>query len=74
MLDASSRGTVIGTRLRILAELDSSATISFMERSQLRLRVFGIVDALDRGAITTSSATELFAVLQKDVDVLEGTA
>jgi hypothetical protein len=66
----ASSATVIATRLSLLAELDASAEVSFMNRSQLRLRVFGVVDRLDRGIITTTVAAELFERIESDVAAL----
>jgi hypothetical protein len=70
MLDTSMAAEVISLRLRLLAALDASAEVSFMERAQFRLRVFGIVEALDRGEIATPTAIELFEGIQNDLDEL----
>lgn len=70
MITPPTPGTVIATRLSLLAELDASAEVSFMDRSQLRLRVFGVVDRLDRGVITTAVAAELFEKIGGDVAAL----
>jgi hypothetical protein len=66
----SASASVLSARLSILTELDTSAEVSFMERTRLRLRVFGIVDSLERRTISTETATRLFAELQSDVSVL----
>jgi hypothetical protein len=59
--------SVIAQRLHLLAELDTSADVSFMNRSRMRLSVFGVVDRLDRGTITTSTASVLFGQIEDEV-------
>jgi hypothetical protein len=62
--------SVIAQRLSLLAELDDSADVSFMNRSRMRLSVFGVVDRLDRGAISTAGAAELFRRIEDEVTAL----
>lgn len=64
---------VIAQRLSILAELDASADVSFMDRSRMRLSVFGVVDRLDRGAISTAAAAALFGRIEDEVMALHVT-
>ncbi|RPE78566.1 MULTISPECIES: hypothetical protein [unclassified Frondihabitans] len=70
MTRAVLEASIISTRLSLLAQLDSSAGVSFMNRAELRLRIFGVVDALDRGVITADKARELFARVQGDISTL----
>jgi hypothetical protein len=39
-------------------------------KTVFRLRVFGIVDSLDRGTISTATAADLFQHLEEDVATL----
>lgn len=74
MTRAVLEASIISTRLSLLAQLDSSAGVSFMNRAELRLRIFGIVDSLDRGVITREQAAVLFARVQDDVATLVAAA
>lgn len=74
MTRAVLEASIISTRLSLLAQLDSSAGVSFMNRAELRLRIFGIVDSLDRGVITREQAAALFARVQDDVATLVAAA
>lgn len=66
-MQTTLKADVISARLDILAKLDSSPEVSFMERARFRLRVFGIVEALDRGDITSSTAADRLTALRREI-------
>ena len=61
---------VIELRLKILSDLDTSANVSFLERSQMRLRVFAVVGAVDRRAMSPSTALSVLEDVRRDVSAL----
>jgi len=61
---------IIALRLDILSEIDASANVSFLERSQFRLKVFGVLGAVERFTLTPDAALEELERIKTDVDTL----